>query len=53
MPRTKSENQKANGNFTAMCDPCCGSGGMLVQSEKFVESHDGKRRESYALPLAT
>jgi len=24
-------------------DPCCGSGGMFVQSEKFVESHGGKR----------
>ena len=23
-------------------DPCCGSGGMFVQSEKFVESHSGK-----------
>jgi type I restriction enzyme M protein len=23
-------------------DPCCGSGGMFVQSEKFVESHEGK-----------
>ncbi|HQV71232.1 MAG TPA: class I SAM-dependent DNA methyltransferase [Thermoflexales bacterium] len=23
-------------------DPCCGSGGMFVQSEKFVESHGGK-----------
>jgi type I restriction enzyme M protein len=23
-------------------DPCCGSGGMFVQSEKFVESHKGK-----------
>jgi len=23
-------------------DPCCGSGGMFVQSEKFVESHDGR-----------
>ncbi len=22
-------------------DPCCGSGGMFVQSEKFVESHQG------------
>ena len=22
-------------------DPCCGSGGMFVQSEKFVESHEG------------
>ena len=24
-------------------DPACGSGGMFVQSEKFVESHGGKR----------
>ena len=23
-------------------DPCCGSGGMFVQSEKFVENHGGK-----------
>ncbi len=23
-------------------DPCCGSGGMFVQSEKFVEAHGGK-----------
>lgn len=23
-------------------DPCCGSGGMFVQSERFVESHQGK-----------
>ena len=23
-------------------DPCCGSGGMYVQSEKFMESHGGK-----------
>jgi type I restriction enzyme M protein len=23
-------------------DPCCGSGGMFVQSEKFVKSHQGK-----------
>ena len=22
-------------------DPCCGSGGMFVQSEKFVEEHQG------------
>jgi type I restriction-modification system DNA methylase subunit len=25
-----------------ICDPACGSGGMFVQSEKFVESHGGK-----------
>ncbi|CAH0193250.1 type I restriction-modification system subunit M [Stenotrophomonas lactitubi] len=24
-------------------DPCCGSGGMFVQSEKFVEEHEGRR----------
>ncbi len=23
-------------------DPCCGSGGMFVQSEKFVEEHGGR-----------
>jgi type I restriction enzyme M protein len=23
-------------------DPCCGSGGMFIMSEKFVESHQGK-----------
>lgn len=23
-------------------DPCCGSGGMFVQSEKFIEEHQGK-----------
>ncbi|MCT8344489.1 type I restriction-modification system subunit M [Photorhabdus kleinii] len=26
-------------------DPCCGSGGMFVQSVKFVESHKGKSRD--------
>ncbi|MBN2594849.1 MAG: type I restriction-modification system subunit M [Sedimentisphaerales bacterium] len=24
-------------------DPCCGSGGMFVQSEEFIETHGGKR----------
>lgn len=24
-------------------DPCCGSGGMFVQSLKFIEAHDGRR----------
>ncbi len=24
-------------------DPCCGSGGMFVQSQKFIESHGGRR----------
>ena len=26
-------------------DPCCGSGGMFVQSIKFVEAHRGNKRE--------
>ncbi len=26
-------------------DPCCGSGGMFVQSEQFVEAHDGHKRD--------
>jgi type I restriction enzyme M protein len=26
-------------------DPCCGSGGMFVSSEKFVEAHGGKRHD--------
>jgi type I restriction enzyme M protein len=26
-------------------DPCCGSGGMFVQSEKFVEEHGGRRSD--------
>lgn len=26
-------------------DPCCGSGGMFVQSLKFIEAHNGHRRD--------
>lgn len=26
-------------------DPCCGSGGMFVQSIKFVESHEGSKKD--------
>jgi type I restriction enzyme M protein len=26
-------------------DPCCGSGGMFVQSESFVRAHDGRRTD--------
>ncbi len=26
-------------------DPCCGSGGMFVQSAKFVQAHNGKRTD--------
>ncbi|HEY9865442.1 MAG TPA: N-6 DNA methylase [Candidatus Obscuribacterales bacterium] len=25
-----------------MFDPCCGSAGMFVQSEKFVANHQGR-----------
>lgn len=25
-------------------DPCCGSGGMFVQSMKFIEAHHGNKR---------
>ena len=30
-------------------DPCCGSGGMFVQSEKFVEAHEGRIRRRFNL----
>ena len=26
-------------------DPCCGSGGMFVQTEKFIAAHDGDRTD--------
>jgi len=26
-------------------DPCCGSGGMFVQSEKFIAAHGGRQRD--------
>lgn len=26
-------------------DPCCGSGGMFVQSERFIEDHQGRRAD--------
>ncbi|WP_027498891.1 class I SAM-dependent DNA methyltransferase [Rhodococcus sp. 114MFTsu3.1] len=28
-------------------DPCCGSGGMFVQTEKFIESHGGHRTDAH------
>jgi len=31
-----------NPHFGKVYDPCCGSGGMFVQSEKFIEAHGGK-----------
>ena len=27
--------------YLKLVDPCCGSGGMFVQSAKFVENHSG------------
>jgi type I restriction enzyme M protein len=32
----------ASGKGGRVFDPCCGSGGMFVQSEKFVEAHGGR-----------
>lgn len=32
----------ANPHHGKVYDPCCGSGGMFVQSEKFIEAHGGK-----------
>jgi type I restriction enzyme M protein len=29
-------------NHGKVYDPCCGSGGMFVQSERFIEAHGGK-----------
>ena len=26
-------------------DPCCGSGGMFVQSLKFIDAHNGQRNQ--------
>src|SRR3989454_1374752 len=28
-------------------DPCCGSGGMFVQSEKFIEAHGGRVKDVF------
>jgi type I restriction-modification system DNA methylase subunit len=34
-----------------LIDPCCGSGGMFVQSIKFVEAHAGnKKKRVYLWP---
>ena len=33
-------------------DPCCGSGGMFVQSEKFIQAHGGSRLPFYSQGLA-
>ena len=30
--------------FRSLIDPCCGSGGMFVQSIKFVEAHRGNKK---------
>ncbi len=33
---------RQDGKGGRVYDPCCGSGGMFVQSEKFIEAHAGK-----------
>ena len=30
---------------SVLIDPCCGSGGMFVQSLKFVDRHNGSRQK--------
>lgn len=30
-------------------DPCCGSGGMFVQSMKFIEAHHGNKKKHFGL----
>jgi type I restriction enzyme M protein len=33
---------RAKDTLGRVYDPCCGSGGMFVQSEKFIEAHSGR-----------
>ena len=40
-------------SFAILTGPACGSGGMFVQSEKFVESHGGQLTEISAYRLVT
>ncbi len=32
-------------------DPCCGSGGMFVQSQQFIEAHQGKRATEHNISI--
>jgi type I restriction enzyme M protein len=34
---------------TRIYDPCCGSGGMFIQSEKFIEAHGGRRKHAISV----
>lgn len=34
---------------TRIFDPCCGSGGLFVQSEKFIQAHGGRRLSASVL----
>lgn len=34
-------------NFSSATDSCCGFGGMLVQSIKFIKTHHGKKISIY------
>lgn len=34
-------------------DPCCGSGGMFVQSEKFIEAHGGRCQHGKSRPCTS
>ena len=43
--RTLVEMLEPYGDRVRVYDPCCGSGGMFVQSEKFIDEHGGKRKD--------
>src|SRR5512134_2566464 len=40
--RGNAINHRSRDTLGRVYDPCCGSGGMFVQSEKFIEAHAGK-----------
>jgi len=41
----KGDRDKARDTLGRVYDPCCGSAGMFVQSERFVEAHGGERTD--------
>jgi type I restriction-modification system DNA methylase subunit len=41
----KGDRAKARDTLGRVYDPCCGSAGMFVQSERFVEAHGGQKTD--------
>ena len=41
-PQSEAARQAGSPYKGRVFDPCCGSGGMFVQSEKFIEAHGGR-----------